>query len=1076
MVNFFTVRLFIIIIIQKINNLNQGNQMKNHRLSQIAGAVVLALGLSTAAMANTTSSAIKGVVSGPQGNAVAESVITIIHEPTGTVKTVEVNENGLFSVRGLRVGGPYKIIIASEKFQDQIIEDVYLDLNDTLAVNSQLKAKQDIETITVTSAGDFFSNSGSNSVFGEDAIENAAAFNRDIKDIVRSNPLAVVDPTGDTLSVAGSNPKYNTFSIDGVGVNDTFGLQDNGYPTSRPPISLDAVEQIGIEFAPFNARAGNFGGGSINVVTKSGTNDLSGSVFFETVPWLGDAEDDKLNLQDDGSATVTELENDEESYGFTLGGPIIKDKLFFFATYEHWEEEVQFDYDLATLDKHNVDLAEANEVLSILSSTYGLTDSIGATPDPDKDDKIIIKLDWNISEDHRADFTYSNQESTAARNYTDSQYLLNFASNFWTSEQTNTFFTSHLYSEWNDELQTEISVSYKDFEQASATTSDWGQVNIQTGSGDIVLGQDQNRHANVLENETFNLGLHGTYLSDYVEYHFGAEFENTWNYNLYGRHSAGTWSFDSIEKFENRDISSFEYGNAYTNDSSDIAYDVSSNKFSFYGDATFDLTDDIEVTAGLRYEYLSVDDAPQENANFINTYGFSNTENLDGSDIILPRLGLTWFVNDDVTVRGGVGRYAGGTPLVWMSNAYTNDGVTKDSVYLTSMDTADVNFTEVPTSAQNMLAQGAGSTNQIDPNFELPSDWRYQIAADVVFDIPTLGENFAWTTELNYVDRENSVYWVDLSREDNGNRTADGGRIIWDNVYDGTDYEDNYDLQLTNTDDGGRSIILVTSLTKEWDNGISMNMSYTNQDITEVTPGTSSTAESNYQYDVTTNRGTPEVGTAYYEIEHRLVLNLGYKTELFDGYNTNFNLFFERRSGRPFSWTLGAYKNDSLGDQSSFDDSDVYLPYIPTGADDSAVDFAGSGLSYEEMQQLIALAGLEGSAGGYADKYSATQPWVTTMDLYISQEIPGLMEGHKGKVYLSIDNFANLLNSDWGKVYDAEYPQNLLFDYNVNDAGQYQYDLPYGKSLDDAADWKNYDNFYTTESAYRIKVGVKYTF
>lgn len=1050
--------------------------MKTTKRTLLGVAVAAALGTAGFANANTgQSSAMRGTIVGPQGNPAAASTITIIHEPSGTVKKVSVNENGLFTARGLRVGGPYRVIIASDKFQGQIIENVFLDLNDTLAVNSQLETRQDLETITVTGARDFFSNNGANSVFGEDDIENAPAFNRDIKDIVRNNPLAVVDPTGDTLSIAGSNPKFNSFSIDGVGVNDTFGLQNNGYPTSRPPISLDAVEQIGIEFAPFNARSGNFGGGAVNVVTKSGTNEFTGTVFFETVPWLGDAEDDKLHLEDDGSATVTELVNEEESYGFSVGGPILEDKLFFFATYEHWEEEVQFDYNLNTLSNHDVNLDDANRVLNILSNTYGLTDSIGASPAPNEDEKIIVKLDWNINQDHRADFTFSSQDSSEARNYTEDEDQLNFASNLWTSEQTNTFVTAHLYSEWNAELQTEISVSFKDFKQASATASNWGEVNILTGSGDIVLGQDENRHANVLENETLNIGVHATYLADFVEYRFGAEIEDTWNFNLYGRDAAGTWEFDSIDDFESKTVSSFEYGNAYTNNINDIAYDVSSTKFSVYGDATFDLTDDIEVTAGLRYEYISIDDKPQLNANFENTYGFSNTENLDGSNIFLPRVSFNWFVNEDVTVRGGVGRYTGGTPLVWLSNAYTNDGVTKDSVELSTIDPSEVDFTKVPASAQGMLAQGAGSTNQIDPDFELPSDWRYQIAADVTFDIPGIGENFAWTTELNYVDRENSAYWIDLSRKDNGKRTADGGRVIWDSVYEGTDFEGNYDLQLTNSDDGGRSIIWVTSLANQWDNGFSMNMSYTNQDITEANPGTSSTAESNFQYEVTTNRGTPEVGTAYYEIEHRLVLNLGYETQFFDGYDTNFNLFFERRSGRPFSWTLGAFRDGDLGDQGAFDDSDIYLPYIPTGADDPAVDF-GSGLSYAEMQELIALAGLEGSAGGYGEKYTGSQPWVTTMDLYISQEIPGIIEGHKGKIYFSIDNFANLLNSDWGKVYDIQYPQNILFDYDVNDAGQYVYRTPYGKTFGDTSDWKNYTRFHTAESAYRIKVGVKYSF
>lgn len=1037
------------------------------QFSRVAMAVALSVGVATTAVANTgQSSAMRGMIVGPQGNPAAGSSITILHQPSGTVKEAVVNSEGLFSARGLRVGGPYTIIVESDKFQSRVIEDVYLDLNDTFQLNAQLEGISDVERIVVTGTRDFFSNSGANSVFGEEFINNTATFNRDLKDVVRNNPLAAVSPDGDELSVAGSNPKYNAVTIDGVGINDTFGLQSNGYPTSRPPISLDAVEQVSIEYAPFNTRAGKFGGGNINVVTKSGTNEVSGSVFFETVPTTGDAVDNRVGPGEEPREFPTA--NEEESYGFTLGAPLIEDKLFFFGSYEKWEEDVVLDFDPSTYPAEA--LADANAVIDILANQYGINDSIGGAPAPNEDEKLLIKLDWNISNNHRADFTYSNQESSQARNFNDSPRDILLTSNQWTSEQTNEFYTAHVYSDWTADFFTEVSMSYKEFEQASVTKNGFGEINVRGEAVDVVAGQDQFRHANVLANEVFNFGVHATYLTGDIEYKFGFEMEDTTNYNLFAEGSDGVWEFDSIEDFAAGEIAEFYYSNAFTNNEQDVAYDVDSTTYALYGDATFDVTDDIVMTAGLRYEYLSVDQAPVLNQNFLDTYGFANTENLDGFDIILPRVSFDWTVTDDLTVRGGLGRYTGGTPLVWISNAYTNDGVTLDSVTLDSLDPADVDFTSVPQVARDALSQGAGSTNQIDPDFKMPSDWRYQLAADYIFDIPGVGEDFAWTTELTYVDREDSVYWVDLSRQDTGNRTADGQRIIWDNVYNGTEFEDNFDIQLTNSDDGGRSVILTTSLNKQWDNGFSFNTSYTNQDITEANPGTSSRAISNYQFEVTLNRNNPLVGTAYYEVEHRFVLNLGYKTEFFEGYTTNFNLFFERRSGRPFSWTLGAFRDDDLGDQPALDDSDIYIPYIPSGADDPNMDFE-SGLSYDEIMAIASEAGVAGSAGGYVEKYSATQPWFATADLYISQEVPGFVEGHKGKVYLTVSNFANLLNDDWGKVYRMRFPQQILFDYDVNDQGQYIYQERFG-----GTNTANYNTFDVSESTWRLKVGVKYTF
>ena len=1036
----------------------------------LSAAVVSALGVAPMAMAQETSTAIRGVVTGADGQPVDNARVIAIHTPSNSRREILSSESGRFSLNGLRVGGPYTIRVESEE-GEEVLHDIYLSLGSPLTLpidlgmsTAELNA---VEEVVVFADAQIYTNRGSSGVFGEDQIAGAATFNRDLKDVVRSNPLAVVSPDGVELSVAGSNPKYNSLTIDSVGINDTFGLASNGYPNARPPISLDAVEQISIEFAPFDARKANFAGGNINAVTKSGTNEFHGSVFFESVPWAGTARDEKLPDEGEDPFEV-DVDNEEETYGATFSGPLIQDKLFFFTSYESWEEEVAFDYDLATLENHDVSQEDLSRVLSIMEDVYGVTDSLGAAPEPDSDEKLLVKLDWNISDNHRADFSYSNQESRSARNYTQYDDTLNLTSNLWTLAQDNTYYTSHLFSDWSDSLSTEVNLSYKEYEQASETNSDWGEVNVRTGDGTIVAGQDENRHANVLANEVWNFGVHGTYLADNAQYRFGAELEDTWNYNLYGRDSAGTFTYSSIEDFENRIVSSLEYSNAYTNDIQDIAYDVSSTKYSLYGDVTLEPFANFELVAGLRYETLTVDDSPNANSNFEETYGYSNTENLDGRDIWLPRVGFTWDLRDDLTVRGGVGRYSGGMPLVWVSNAYTNDGSTKDATYITDLDSSVADFTRVPQVAMDDLAPGAGSTNSIDPNFELPSDWRYQLAADYIFDVPGLGSDFNWTNELTYVDRENSVYWRDLSRVDNGKRVGD--RIIWDSIYDGTEFEGNYDLELTNVDNGGRSIIWTTALDKAFDNGVSFNLSYTHQDITEVNPGTSSTAESNYQYEVVENRGEPLEGAAYYEIEHRFVLNLGYRTEFVSGYATNFNLFVERRSGRPFSWTLDSYYDTGFGDQSGFSNSDVYLAYIPSGADDPNVDFE-SGLSYAEIMDIAREAGVAGSAGGFTDKYADTMPWVTTMDLAITQEVPGFMPEHRGLVYLTIDNFANLLNDDWGKVYDLQYPQQRLYDFSINDDGQYVYGEPYGGVNTD-----NYSRFLTEQSAWRVKLGLKYNF
>jgi len=253
--------------------------MDTLRITKIASAVVIGLGLSTAAIASDTTSGIRGKIVDPQGNVAANTKITVIHQPTGTVKNTITNDSGVYSLKGLRVGGPYQVIIDSDTYQDTVENGVSLTLGEVLRLNVQLETLTNVETISVTGSYQGFDSTGGSSSYGAEDIARAPAFNRDLKDLVRNNPLAVVDSDGG-LSVGGQNPKFNSITVDGIGQNDDFGLNSGGYPTQSSPISLDAVEQISINSSPFNAKVGGFSGGVINAVTKSGTNEFKGSVFY----------------------------------------------------------------------------------------------------------------------------------------------------------------------------------------------------------------------------------------------------------------------------------------------------------------------------------------------------------------------------------------------------------------------------------------------------------------------------------------------------------------------------------------------------------------------------------------------------------------------------------------------------------------------------------------------------------------------------------------------------------------------------------------------------------------------------
>ncbi len=1065
--------------------------MKNCKLKLIAAAVMMSLGTAGSVYASDTSSSIRGKITGPNGQVAANVKIKVVHQPTGTVSEFITNDTGTFVAKGLRVGGPYIITIDSDTYRDSTMKDVYLKLGDTFRLNKQLE-NDNVERISV-SATPMAEATASNSTFGEDIVDNMPSLNRDLKDIARLNPLATFSGNNN-LTFAGANPRMNSITVDGIGQNDDFGLRYEGYPTEQPPISLESISEISVSVVPFSVRKGGFTGGNINAVTKSGDNEFHGSVYYEFTDQdlAGDSPFiNTLNeLEADGHRTYEETMSKQpqsvKTLGLTLGGPIIKDQLFFFANYETWSRELEFDtgfQDSGAGSTYEITQAQYDQFTQVLSSVYGMSDALYTGNPENTDDKLLLKLDWDVMDGQRMAFTYQYQDNNDLRNYSPGGNTLPLASSIFNYQTKLNNFAWKLYSDWSSNFTTQFGITFKDVKANAQTPSDLGSVTVSMANGQgpaIQFGTPSFYHANEAKNENLKVTFDANYLFGEHDISFGFEVERLNLYNMYAPNAKGSWSFDSLEDFANGVVGRFSYANAYTNDAQDVAYDNTRYTTVLYGEDTFYLTDELEVTAGLRYELVSADDKPTLNPNFVDTYGYSNQFNLDGLDMFMPRVSFKWFASDDLTVRGGVGRFNGGIPNVWYNGSFTNDGITYVSAPSSAINayyaehTADI--TQVPTEIQNSLVQGAGSTSHVDPNFVLPSDWRVQVAADLTFDIPMLGDDFAWTTELTYMKKKDEPVWYDLSRtplDENGsvNYAADGERIIMGSIYEGTGLEDNFDIMLSNSDLEGRSIIFTTALSKNWDNGLSMSASYAHQDVTEVTGGTSSRNQSNYHNTIMVNRNEPMLGRGYYEIEHSFKLNLGYKHEFFEGYATKINMFFERRSGRPLSWLMGFFRDGDLGDQRDFNTYSPYLPYIPSGPNDPNVDWDwANAVSWEEISSILDRAGIE-ACGCIIERGYATQPWVTELDLSIKQELPGFMDGHKGELTFSISNLANLLNDEWGRERRAQYPKAIYDFAGLSDDGKYQIERSYR-----GYDVRNHAGYESSASAWQIKIGVRYSF
>lgn len=1109
--------------------------MKIRNVSRIASAVLLGLGMSTAAFAADTSSALRGKIVGPQGNPAANVTVKVIHTPTGSVKEIKTSYDGTISARGLRVGGPYKLVIDSDKFQDAELNNVFLSLGDTFRFEQQLESL-DIETIAVVGHKMSFEVGGSNSVFGEDTINNTPSFNRDVKDIARLNPMVSIRGNGE-MSIAGGNPRSNSFTVDGISQNDDLGLNFGGYPTQQPPVSLNALEQVSVDTSPFSAKKGKFGGGAINAVTKSGTNEFKFSGYYETTtPELSgdiksvsadsfprfDTEEEwqqyltdnaerlsainpdypesasqgRRILDQDGHRTYSVEESEpnttETRWGFNVGGALLEDELFYFVDYTEWSRSSDITYGFegsGASNEFNVTQEQFDNFNQALATNYGLTDSLPSSPE-DTDKSLLTKLSWNINEAHRADFTYQWKEGVDDRGVSGGGNTVSLDSTTYAYVTKFNNYAAKLYSYWTSDFSTEIGVSYKDVKQTSETKSDIGDVTVYLKDGrgeNFSFGRDYDRHLNEASTETFIVSLDATYYLDFMgehEINFGGQYERARLYNAYARGSLGSWTFDSFTDFQDRKLANpldFSYANAYTNDATDVGYDATRSQLSLYAEDKFYATDDVEITAGLRYELLMADDEPALNEDFEERYGFSNQENLDGLDIILPRLGVTWTVTDDLTIRGGIGRFQGGEPNVWFNNPFQYDGLTyvsalRDDIEDYYGDDNNPNRTvenfQVPQQIQDSMQQGNGWIAYNDPNFKMPSTWRAQIGFDLNFDVPGLGDDFVWTNEAIYkVDKDQAV-WLNTTLEPIVNEdgslltAADGERLIQRSTRGNT----LYDIMMTNAEDDPRSIILSTALSKSWDNGLRMSMSYTNQNIEDVHVGSASNVDGNYKHSVVVNRNQIDAARGSYENEHSLKVTLGYTTEFFAGYQTRFNAFFERRSGRPFSYTMPFYRDGDLGDNYEFNGTQAYLPYIPTGADDPNVNWSDSGLSWAELEPLLDRAGIT-ERGEILGRNTGTMPWLTTLDVSVHQEIPGIREGHKGEVYFMIDNFANLLNDDWGIERDMRYFNQAIYDFGgLDDQGRYKIDRRYGDF-----DVRNYSQI-DRASSWQVKVGVSYKF
>ncbi len=1024
-------------------------------LKQLAGGVAVAaisISIAGGAMAQQITSSIHGVVTNSAGAAVSGASVTILHTPTGRVTRQVSSTGGVFDATGLRVGGPYIITVTAPGQSAYRQEDVFLTLGETLPMGIQLGAA-DADEIIVTAQRTNASAlaTGPGSAFNLQEIDGVTSIGRDFKDVARTDPLVYLDPTNqNAISIGGGNNRFISITVDGVPSNDDFGLNNSGFPTLRTPISLDAIDQIAVETTPFDVQYSGFQSGTVNVVTKSGDNEFHGSAFgFRRSTGLaGDT------IQ--GATVNNPL--DEWTYGGTLSGPIIKDKLFFFGSYDYFTGTQAIGTGPAgggfATTVTGVSLADVDAVGAIAQSVYGLnalgfaTGSLSQT-----DEKWLGKIDWNINEDHRAQFTYAYNTGNQVRVQNTFGSRAGDQSNWYNNTQTLKTYTGSVFSDWNENFSTEVRVSYKEqiTGQDPLAGLDFGELVVRlepgfstTGQngGQIHFGPDVFRHANSLSNDTTLFRFKGDYsVGDHL-ITGGVERSDLNVFNLFVPFSRGTYTFNSVADFAAQQATGgLFYQNAITNDANDGSATFGVDTTSLYLQDRWSASEDLTLVYGVRYEKVKASDSIRPNPTFQARYGFTNNAPID-ADIILPRFGFNWAHNDNVTFRGGVGRFGGGNPNVWISNSYSNDGVTIASTFVPGFLLPPVDGQNVPAIATGALVAGQGTTNSTDPNFEIPSVWKASFGVDLNGDIPFIGEALGFlgtdwhaTADIIKSTSQNSVFWRDLTCTQTS--SASDGRPI--NTCD----TNRSDIQLTNVDKGHGTIISFLA-EKSFDNGVDIRGTYTHMDVEDANSGVSSTASSNLGRNATSDRNNAVTSTANFEREHRFTFNINYARNIFGDNQTRFTLFGEERSGQPFSYTFDDRTNrgtlSPFGNNRGVARRDSQLFYVPTGASDPNVDLSGIG-DQNAFFAFLESSGLNEYAGQIAPRNGFQSNWVSRWDLRISQEVPGIFPaGAKGIFYLDVQNIGNLIDSDWGVYNQVNFPfVEPVVIASVSPTGQLQY-------------------------------------
>lgn len=1058
--------------------------------------------------AQVTTSSMSGSILQPDGQASAGATIRAVHIPSGTVYSGLTNQNGRFNLANMRVGGPYSVEITYIGYSPEVYGDIFLQLGQPFTLNAILSGSTtSIDEVIVTGGSASGVKTGVSTSISRQKIEEMPAISRSITDLTRMTPQS--NSQGDGFSFAGRNSLFNSLTLDGAQMNNAFGLSPlPGGQTNAQPFSLDAIETIQINLSPYDVRQGGFTGAGVNAVTKSGTNTVSGSVYtyFKNQDFQG--------YRVDGvDLPRTEVYSNQQ-YGLRLGGPIVKDKLFFFVNGEITRNTTPGTNFLAnrgepvgTANVSRVLASDLDRVKNVLINNFGFDPGIYEGFDNlQSANNLTARIDYNINTQHKLTLRYnylnsfrdinpSSSNSRSGRGPTATSLL--YSGMRYRQYNNINSITAELNSNLNSRMANNIQLVYSAFRDYREMLSGaFPVVDIEDGAGAnyISLGSEPFSGLNQLDQDIITFTNNFNLFSGNHTFTFGGSVGYQKYANAFAQFFNGQYRYASVDDFiaaANGDnaVSPLLYQLTYSavNGVARPFAEFSLMPIALYAQDEWFVKPNFKLSYGIRAD-MPVYTADIESNPIVTAMTFRDGERLDVGEIpktqvlLSPRVGFDWDIRSDRSfiVRGGTGIFTGGVPGVWLTNQAGNTGMVFGNDFLNNPTDRPFNPDPSAYIPSNPSVPPTFAINLTANGFRMPQVWRSSLAVEY-----TLPWDIRASIDGLYTKSINEVYHRDANlRNPAGRYTGTGDNREY---FQGGGVASRVNENITNAivmdnTNLGYAYHVTTQLQKRFGRYGDVFIAYTFSDAKDVTSNPGSQANSAYTGNAIVNDpNNPILAYTNFVVRNRVIAAVNLNFNITRNLPSKIGLFYDGMpAGGGFGNTRFNYvvAGDITNTGGRFSNS---LMYVPRDRSDIVlVDIAESNNTTAESAdaQWARLNNyieqddyLRGRRGMYVERNGIEYPWVHRFDLRFTQELSGVIKGqnnHRLQVSLDIINLGNLLNSKWGVVQQVPMTNFLQYRGAVDGTPTYTVNQALGETTFRANT--------SIASRYQMQLGVRYIF